>query len=177
MAEETQAQATQREAEGQSQRDTQPEQAATQREAPQESQEQASNTVAYDSYQKVLNEKKSLQQRLKKYEEQEQQSLPELERLQAKLEAAEKRAAELEGRAWQGEVVAALSQAQAKHPTLLAKEIPPGTEDIEAAVRDLKRKYPDLFTRTDANAGSGNGNGQLPNLSMNDLIRQRAGRS
>jgi hypothetical protein len=175
MAEDTTVQVTQRDTEDPPQRDTDEatNTGATQRVAEGEVQgaDEQARTVAYASHLKVLDEKKKLQERLRKYEQDEEAALPELERTKKERDTYKKRYEELESRVRHSEAVAASASANAIYPEAVARLIPSDTDDFEAALKDIRKQYPAMFRTSSVDGGAGN-NGQAPAATdMNSFIR------
>jgi len=122
---------------------------------------------------------KSMERELKKYEN---EKLSEQERLQRELEElrTERDTAVSEKQQLRAQTIA--NGAGAKYPDLLIAKIPAEAledEDLtKEAINKLKSDYPDLFRSTaNGSADGGAGTRAVPRMSMNDLIRRKAGRT
>lgn len=108
----------------------------------------------------------------------EDEKLSDTEKRERDLKDAQERATAAEARAHLAEIKAAASAAGAVNPARVAQLIEPGTEDAEKAVAALKKSDPYLFNRPGAGSADGGAGGEPPKgRSMNDLIRQAAGRN
>lgn len=100
--------------------------------------------------------------------------LSEAEKLQKQLADIQKERDDLRTQVFQSQVVAVAAKHGAKYPDAVAKLIPVDTDDAEAAVKALRKEYPDMFRATNPDGGAGGGSG-LPANDMNAAIRSAAG--
>lgn len=104
--------------------------------------------------------------------------MTETERQKAALDAAHAERDELKSTARRLEAQVAAALAGAPHPDVVARLVPPDAENITEAMQDIKKQYPALFARPVAGSADGGQSGKRPAApSMNDFIRQSAGRS
>lgn len=106
----------------------------------------------------------------------ESQSLTETQKIQRERDQLAKERDDLLKEQHVNKAMAAAARAGARYPDAVAVLVSNDTKDYEAAIKEVRRKYPDMFRQSsgaDGGAGGDNNNG---NLSMNDLIRQRVGR-
>lgn len=123
---------------------------------------------------KTQNEAKNLRERLKKYEEAETSSLPELERVQKKLADVTKERDTLHEQIRSSQIQVAASKHGALYPDAVARLIASDEEDVEQAVKDIRKQYPAMFRTQSADGGA---NTQAaPTSDMNLALRRAVGR-
>lgn len=140
------------------------------------SQQEQSQTVQYDKYKKVQSEAENLRKRLKAYEDKEAEMLPAHERLQRDYDNVKAERDALYTQVRQAEFISATSKAGAIYPDAVARMIAADTEDVDAAVKQLRKDYPGMFRTQGADAGAGNNNGRAHTNSFDDMLRSAAGR-
>ena len=105
---------------------------------------------------------------------QNESGLSENEKLQKELKELRKEKEELSNQMRDAKITAAAAKLNAKYPSALSKLIPPETDldELDNAIKDLKKEYPDLFRTINVDAGA---SGETsPVTDMNALIRRGA---
>lgn len=125
---------------------------------------------------------KDLETRLKALED---EKLSDTEKKDRELQDLRKQTVELAAKARAADIKEAAITAGATRPGLVAKLVPDDldiadSDKLEAALKKIKTEYPELFTKSgngaNGSADGGAGGGGTAKPSMNDWIRQAAGR-
>jgi hypothetical protein len=145
---------------------------------------QEPRTFDLEYVQKLRNESASYRTKLsnaeKRLQEIENGQLSEMQKLQKQLEAVTTERDGLLRDARQGRISTAASKLNAKYPDAVARLVPDDAdtqEAIDAALKTIRKDYPDLFRPVVPSVDGGAGaNGTPQSQDMNAMIRQAAGR-
>ena len=118
------------------------------------------------------------QQHKKRLEDIERGQMSDMEKLAKERDELKAERDALNAQVRTAQVVSIAAKSGAVYPDAVARLVPADAEDVEAALKQIRKDYPAMFRTQNgsADAGAGTQNGRPPLSGMNDLIRQAAGR-